>query len=109
MGNKTRSMEAKITRVMGPDIFEAEVDLGFDIKITKRLKLAGVNSHHLRKMSEADKAKATEFLRNRIEGQTVIIKPQRKGEYFYAEVFYGPEESNILKEMVGSGLLRRFD
>ena len=109
MGKRSRSVEAKVTRVMGPDLFESEVDLEFDITVLKRLKLAGVDSQHLRESSDADRLKATEFLRNRIEGQTVRIRPLRKGEHYYARVLYGPEESDILEEMIRSGLLSRFE
>ena len=109
MGKNSRSVEAKVTRVMGPDLFEAEVDLEFDITVLKRLKLAGVDSQQLRDSSEADRLKATEFLRNRIEGQTVLIRPLRKGEHYYARVLYGPEESDLLEEMIRSGLLSRFE
>ena len=109
MGKNHRSVEGKVTRVMGPDLFEAEVDLEFDITVLKRLKLAGVDSQHLRALPETEQAKATEFLRGRIEGQTVLIRPLRKGEHYYAKVLYGPEESDILDEMVRSGMLRRFE
>jgi len=109
MPSKPRLVEATVTRVMGPDLFEANVDLEFDISVLKRLKLAGVDSGHLRSLSEADQQKATEFLRGRIEGETVLIRPLRKGEHFYARVLYGPEESDVLDEMVRSGMLRKFD
>ena len=109
MGKKSRLVEAEVTRVMGPDLFEAKVDFEFDIMVLKRLKLSGVDSQHLRSMPETDQLKATEFLRNRIEGQMVLIRPLRKGEHYYARVYYGPEESDILEEMVRSGLLRKFE
>lgn len=109
MGGRVRSVEAKVTRVMGPDLFEASIDLEFDISVLKRLKLAGVDSQHLRELSEEDQRKATEFLRQRIEGQMVLLRPLRKGEHYYARVLYGPEESDILDEMVRSGFLRRFE
>ena len=109
MGSKPRLVEATVTRVMGPDLFEASVDLEFDITVLKRLKLAGVDSQHLRELSEADQQRATDFLRGRIEGQVVLIRPLRKGEHFYARVMYGPEESDVFDEMVRSGMLRRFE
>jgi hypothetical protein len=109
MTTKPRLVEATVTRVMGPDLFEAKVDLGFDIETTRRLKLAGVDSQHLRSLGQDDVQKATEFLRTRIEGQVVLIRPIRKGEHFYARVYYGPEESDLIDEMVLSGFLRRFD
>lgn len=107
--SKARLVEATVKRVMGPDLFEAEVDLDFDVKITRRLKLAGVDSMHLRTLLPNDSQRAAEFLRGRIEGQQVTIKTLRKGEHFYARVFYGPEESDVLDEMVKLGLLRKFD
>lgn len=109
MSTKPRLVEADVTRVMGPDLFEARIDLEFDIQVTRRLKLASVDSQHLRSMSPADVQRATEFLRSRIEGQRVLLRPMRKGEHFYARVFYGPEESDVLDEMITSGLLRRFE
>lgn len=109
MSTKPRLVEAEVTRVMGPDLFEAKIDLEFDIHTTRRLKLAGVDSQHLRSLSPGDVQKVTEFLRSRIEGQRVLIRPIRKGEHFYAMVLYGPEESNVLDEMIMSGLLRRFE
>lgn len=109
MNKKPRLVEAQVKRVMGPDMFEAQVDLEFDISVLKRLKLAGVDSQHLRTMSEAEQQKATEFLRGRIEGETVLIRPLRKGEHFYARVMYGTEEADVLDEMVRCGLLRKFD
>ena len=109
MSTKPRLVEAEVTRVMGPDLFEAKIDLEFDIHTTRRLKLSGVDSQHLRSLSEAAVQKATEFLRSRIEGKTVMIRPVRKGEHFYARVFYGPEEADIFEEMIVSGLLRKFE
>ena len=109
MSTKPRLVEADVTRVMGPDLFEAKIDLEFDIQTTRRLKLSGVDSQHLRALSPGDVQRATEFLRSRIEGQKVLIRPVRKGEHFYARVYYGPEESDVLEEMVTSGLLRKFE
>lgn len=109
MGGKPRTVTGEVTRVMGPDLFEARVDLEFDITVTKRLKLAGVDSQHVRTMSGEDQTRATEFLRGRIEGKTVTLRPLRKGEHFYARVYYGPEESDILEEMVRSGMLKKFE
>lgn len=108
MIKKPRLVEAEVTRVMGPDMFEAKVDLEFDISVLKRLKLAGVDSQHLRGLSEEEQRRATEFLRSRIEGETVLIRPLRKGEHFYASVRYGTEEADVLDEMARSGLLRKF-
>lgn len=108
MNNRLKTVEARIVRVIGPDMFEADVDLGFDIRVIRRLKLASVNSQRLFSQGKSAVQKATEFLRSRIEGQEVVLKLLRKGEHFYAHVFYGPEERDMLDEMVTHGMLERF-
>ncbi len=100
---------AKVTRVMGPDLFEADIDLGFDTRQTRRLKLSGVDSEHVKGLDHDDTKKAMEFLRSRIEGQVVTLRPNRRGEHFYVRVLYGSEESDVLEEMVQLDLLRRFE
>jgi endonuclease YncB( thermonuclease family) len=108
MGNRLRTVDAVVTRVIGPDMFEADVDLGFDVRAMRRLKLAGVNSAHLRKLNKDGTERAAQFLRSRIEGQSVVLKLIRSGDHFYAHVCYGPEERDVLEEMVTHGLLERF-
>lgn len=101
--------DAEITRVVGPDMFEARVNLGFDIDHTRRLRLLGVDSEHVRSLTQDSVRKAMEFLRDRIEGQLVTLKVQRKGEHYYARVCYGSHETDILDEMANHGLLKKFD
>jgi hypothetical protein len=109
MSSRVRMVAAYVTRVMGPDLFEANIELGFDVSTVRRLKLAGVDSSFLRNLSPEDTQKTTEFLRSRIEDTGVFLRPVRKGEHYYAHVYYGREESNIVDEMVTLGLLKRFD
>ncbi len=106
---KGEVFRAKVTRVLGPDLFEAEVDLGFDVTTSKRLKLASVDWDHLRSLGLNGQQKASEFLRQRVEGQEVVLRVVRRGEYFFAHVLYGPEERDLLDEMVGLGLLKKFE
>ena len=35
---------AKCIKVVDGDTIDAEIDLGFDIKVTKRIRLAGINA-----------------------------------------------------------------
>ena len=106
---KGDQFKATVTRVMGPDIFEANIDLGFDLSLLKRFKLSGVDWSHMERMDSNERGKASEFLRGRIEGQQVILRVVRKGEHYYARVYYGPEERDVFNEMSDQGLLRRFD
>ena len=108
--NRLRTFpEAEVTRVVGPDMFEVMVDLGFDIRHTRRLRLLGVDSDHLRNMNTEGTRKAHEFLRTRIEGQVIGLKVQRKGEHYYARVTYGSDDTDVLEEMAGLGLVQKFE
>lgn len=108
--NRLRTFpEAEVVRVVGPDMFEVTVDLGFDIKHTRRLRLLGVDSDHLRGMNTDQMRKAHEFLRQRIEGETVGMRVQRKGEHYYARVAYGSDDTDVLEEMVELGLVQKFE
>ena len=101
--------EALIERVIGPDMFEAVVDLGFDIKYTKRLRLLGVDSDYVRSLDTEGIRSAIAFFRDRVEGRTVELRVLRKGEYYYARVVYGADSTDLLEEMVIAGLLKKFE
>jgi len=67
--NKMYNYNAKCIRVVDGDTIDAEIDLGFDIKIKKRIRLAGINAPESRtrnlaekKMGLASKEKLKEML-----------------------------------------------
>jgi len=101
--------EAMIARVIGPDMFEATVDLGFDVIHTRRLRLLGVDSDHVRNLDPDGVKSAIEFFRSRVEGHQVELRILRKGEYYYARIIYGSDSTDLLDEMVTVGLLKRFE
>ena len=43
---------AKCTRVVDGDTLDAEIDLGFDVKVTKRIRLAGIDAPESRNKVE---------------------------------------------------------
>ena len=100
---------AEVIRVLGPDMFEAKVDLGFDIEHARRLRLLGVDADSLRDMNQDQIRRTCEFQRGRIEGKVVSLKVQRKGEHYYARVLYGNDETDLLEEMVAQGLVKKFE
>ena len=101
--------EATISRVIGPDMFEATVDLGFDVIHTRRLRLIGVDSDHVRNLDPDGVKSAIEFFRSRVEGRQVELRILRKGEYYYARILYGSDSTDLLDEMVTVGLLKKFE
>tara|TARA_R100000781_G_scaffold114228_1_gene84519 strand:+ start:54 stop:425 length:372 start_codon:yes stop_codon:yes gene_type:complete len=46
---------AKCVRVVDGDTLDAEIDLGFDVKIKKRIRLAGINAPESRTRNKVEK------------------------------------------------------
>ena len=46
---------AKCTRVVDGDTIDAEIDLGFDIKVKKRIRLGGINAPESRTRNKVEK------------------------------------------------------
>ena len=46
---------AKCVRVVDGDTLDAEIDLGFDVKVTKRIRLAGIDSPESRTRNKVEK------------------------------------------------------
>lgn len=49
------SYNAKCVRVVDGDTIDAEIDLGFDVKIKKRIRLAGINAPESRTRNKVEK------------------------------------------------------
>ena len=59
------------TRVVDGDTIDAEIDLGFDIKVTKRIRLGGINAPESRTRNKVEKKlglAAKERLKEIMEG-----------------------------------------
>mgnify|MGYP003148054488 FL=1 len=62
---------AKCTRVVDGDTIDAEIDLGFDIKVIKRIRLGGINAPESRTRNKVEKKlglAAKERLKEMLEG-----------------------------------------
>ena len=95
---------AKITKVVDGDTFDAELDLGFTIKVNTRFRLYGVDTPETyRPKSAEEKANglvASKFVKDRIEGRTLTIESFKGDKYgrWLAKVFLedGTSLSSIL-------------
>jgi micrococcal nuclease len=66
----------QVLRVVDGDTIDAAVDLGFDISLTKRIRLAGVDTPESRTTDAKEKAlglEVKEWLKKKLEGQTDIV------------------------------------
>ena len=77
---------AKCIKVVDGDTIDAEIDLGFDIKVTKRIRLAGINAPESRTRNLVEKKlglAAKEKLKDLLEGAANCfeLESQELGKY----------------------------
>ena len=77
---------AKCIRVVDGDTIDAEIDLGFDVKIKKRIRLAGINAPESRTRNLVEKKlglAAKEKLKDMMEGAANCFELESKelGKY----------------------------
>lgn len=71
----------KITNVVDGDTVDVEIDLGFDISFSSRVRLAGIDTPESRTKDKAEKAlgiEAKEYLKSKIkESKDSVIKTEK--------------------------------
>ena len=77
---------AKCVRVVDGDTIDAEIDLGFDVKIKKRIRLAGINAPESRTRNKVEKKlglAAKEKLTDMLDGAANCfeLESQELGKY----------------------------
>ncbi len=101
--------KAKITAVYDGDTLTAEVDLGFNIKITEKFRLSGLNAPEVKGDERGDGLISRDRLRDKILGREVIIKTfkdstEKYGRYI-AEIYL--ESENVNEWLISEGLAER--
>jgi micrococcal nuclease len=100
---------ATIVKVYDGDTVTAVVDLGFKIKMTIRVRLAGINAPEVRGASREEGLKTRDYLRGLILNKKVMIKTQKdkKGKYGrYIGVLY-INDKNINELLVENQLAEK--
>jgi micrococcal nuclease len=71
----------KVTKVVDGDTIDVEIDLGFDISFSSRVRLAGIDTPESRTSDKMEKAlglEAKAYLKNQIDAaKTVVIKTEK--------------------------------
>ena len=109
----------QITKVVDGDTIDADIDLGFDISLTKRIRLAGVDTPESR-TSDANEKKyglqSKEWLKHQLEGAVdIIIKtelPDSTEKYgrILGNLFVGSDHLHSLNEkMIVEGYAWTYD
>jgi micrococcal nuclease len=101
-----------ITKVVDGDTIDANIDLGFDISLTKRIRLAGIDSPESRTTNLKEKAlglESKEWLKKSLEGAKDIIikteKPDSTEKYgrIIGHLFINGQETSLNNQMIDEG------
>jgi micrococcal nuclease len=102
----------KVTKVVDGDTIDVEIDLGFDISFSSRVRLAGIDTPESRTTDKMEKALGLEvkaYLKNAIDGaKTVVIKTEKmdsseKYGRILGWVFLDGSEISINQKMIDEG------
>jgi len=107
-----------VHKVVDGDTIDADIDLGFDISLTKRIRLAGVDTPESR-TSDANEKKygleSKEWLKHHLEGaKDIIIRtelPDSTEKYgrIIGHLFINGEETSLNNQMIAEGYAWEYD
>ena len=107
-----------IHKVVDGDTIDADIDLGFDISLTKRIRLAGVDTPESRTKDEYEKKlglESKEWLKKRCENaKDILIKtelPDSTEKYgrIIGHLFINGEETSLNEQMIAEGYALAYD
>jgi micrococcal nuclease len=102
----------QILKVVDGDTIDVEIDLGFDISITKRVRLAGIDTPESRTSDKYEKTLGLEvknYLKHRLADATSVVirteKPDSSEKYgrVLGWLFLDSEELSVNEAMIASG------
>jgi len=102
----------KVTKVVDGDTIDVEIDLGFDISFTSRVRLAGIDTPESRTSDKMEKALGLEskaYLKNAIDNaKSVVIKTEKmdsseKYGRILGWVFLDGAKVSINEQMIADG------
>lgn len=102
----------KVSKVVDGDTIDVDIDLGFDISFTSRVRLAGIDTPESRTTDKIEKALGLEskaFLKNAIDSaKTVVIKTEKmdsseKYGRILGWVYLDGSEVSINEQMISEG------
>jgi micrococcal nuclease len=102
----------QVLKVVDGDTIDADVDLGFDISLTKRVRLSGIDTPESRTTDKREKAlglESKDWLKNRLEfAKDILIKTQlpdstEKYGRILGKLFINGEEKSLNEQMIDEG------
>ena len=108
----------EIHKVVDGDTIDADIDLGFDISLTKRIRLAGVDTPESRTADANEKKyglESKEWLKKRCENaKDILIKtelPDSTEKYgrIIGHLYINGEETSLNNQMITEGYAWTYD
>ena len=102
----------KVTNVVDGDTIDVEIDLGFDISFSSRVRLAGIDTPESRPTDKAEKVlglEAKEYIKSKIkDAKEVVIKTEKmdsseKYGRILGWVFLDGSKISINEQMIADG------
>ena len=107
-----------VHKVVDGDTIDADIDLGFDISLTKRIRLAGVDTPESRTTDAYEKKlglEVKEWLKHRLEGaKDILIKtelPDSTEKYgrIIGHLFINGETTSLNNQLIAEGYAWSYD
>ena len=107
-----------ISKVVDGDTIDADIDLGFDISLSKRIRLAGIDTPESRTTDLKEKSlglQSKEWLKHRLEfAKDIIIKtelPDSTEKYgrIIGHLFINGEDVSLNNQMITDGYALAYD
>ena len=101
-----------VLKVVDGDTIDASIDLGFDISLEKRIRLAGIDAPESRTTNLKEKAlglESKEWLKKALEGAKDILikteKPDSTEKYgrIIGHLFINDQETSLNNQMIDEG------
>ena len=107
-----------VTKVVDGDTIDADIDLGFDISLTKRIRLAGIDTPESRTTNLKEKAlglESKEWMKKTLAGaKDILIKtelPDSTEKYgrIIGHLFINGQEISLNNQMIAEGYALAYD
>ena len=107
-----------VTKVIDGDTIDADIDLGFDISLTKRIRLAGIDTPESRTTNLKEKAlglESKEWMKKTLaDAKDILIKtelPDSTEKYgrIIGHLFINGQDTSLNNQMIAEGYALAYD
>jgi micrococcal nuclease len=108
----------KVLKIVDGDTIDVDIDLGFSVSFTQRVRLAGIDTPESRTTDLKEKAlglEVKEYLKNLLEGAEDIViqteKPDSSEKYgrILGWLFINDEDTSLNEKMISEGYAWEYD